>query len=69
MPRFKVKCDCPTPLAKNPAEVDAENEIDAKKRFFGINGISDTNWPLSIDEIKTATKKPAVKKAEATEKK
>lgn len=49
--RYRVSLECPTPLGHNPCEVEATSEQGAKQRFLLANGISDSEWPFTIEKL------------------
>ena len=49
--RYRVTLHCPTPLAHKTLEVDAADEVDARKQFCTRNGISDSSHPWDIQRI------------------
>lgn len=51
MPAWKVSVNCPTPLARNPAIVNAFDETGAWSVFCAMNGISGTDHQKSIELV------------------
>lgn len=47
--KFRVHCECPTPLASNPLSVEASSEQVAVKKFFEANGISGSDHKITCE--------------------
>lgn len=50
--RFRVHLSAGTPLAVNPAEVEADSDLAAWEKFCDLNGISGSTCQREITEIK-----------------
>lgn len=49
--RYRVGLDCPTPVARNPLEVEALDPEQAKQRFLAENRLSDSEWEFTVERI------------------
>lgn len=49
--RYRVGLDCPTPVSRNPLEVDAADPEQAKQRFLAENRLSDSEWEFTVERI------------------
>lgn len=56
---YRVKCNCPTPLAQNPFTCQAESAEEAKQLFFQANGISGTVHEVTIEKEVSEVVQPA----------
>jgi hypothetical protein len=50
-PRLRVSLDCPTPLAHRALVVACDDREAAWQAFCAANGISDSQWPRTIEEV------------------
>lgn len=49
--KFRVHLKAPTPLAENPAVIEAANEADAWDRFMALNRIGGSDHERTVEPV------------------
>ena len=49
--QYRVRLNCPTPLAHRELTVEARNKTEAQAKFMAANGISGSSHNWTVEEV------------------